>query len=125
MAYAGPKKSPAINIVTWVLCVLVSAEFLYAAGLKLIGNPAEVSLFAAIGWGQWFRYFTGLLELWGAVILLIPGRSRRGALLLSVVMLGAITFSLTSLRHVPGNNVLFPIVTLVVLLAIARLRRRA
>jgi putative oxidoreductase len=123
VGFAREKKSPVGNIVAWVLSVLAAAEFLYAGGLKLIGNPVEVSLFAAIGWGQWFRYFTAVLEVLGAIGLLIPRRSRRSALLLSLVMLGAITFHLTTFRHMPGNNPLPAIVTLVALLVIARLRR--
>jgi putative oxidoreductase len=124
LGYAGEKKSSTRNIVAWVLCVLAAAEFLFAGGLKLISAKIEVDLFAAIGWGQWFRYFTAVLEVLGAVGLLIPRRSRRAALLLSLVMLGAITFHLTALRHTPGmNNPATAIVTLVVLLAIARLRR--
>jgi putative oxidoreductase len=124
VGYAGEKKSPARNIAAWVLCVLCAAEFLFVGGLKLIGNPAEVTLFGIIGWGQWFRYFTAVIEVLGAVGLLFPRRSRRSALLLSLVMLGAITFHLTALRHTPGlNNPTPAIVTLVALLAIARLRR--
>ncbi|HEY7392592.1 MAG TPA: DoxX family protein [Bryobacteraceae bacterium] len=124
VGYAGEKKSSARNIVAWVLCVLCAAEFLIAGGLKLINYPLEVSMFGIIGWGQWFRYFTAVLEVLGAVGLLIPRRSRRAALLLSLVMLGAITFHLTALRHTPGmNNPATAIITLVVLLAIARLRR--
>jgi putative oxidoreductase len=124
LSYAGEKKSPARNIVAWVLCVLAAAEFLSAGALKLISYPMAVSMFGIIGWGQWFRYFTAVLEILGAVGLLIPRRSRRAALLLSLVMLGAITFHLTALRHTPGmNNPAMAIVNLVVLLAIARLRR--
>lgn len=124
VGFAREKKSSARNIVAWVLCVLCAAEFLMTSGLKFVSYPLEVSLFAAIGWGQWFRYFTAVLEVLGAVGLLIPGRSRRSALLLSLVMLGAITFHLTSLRHKPGmNNPTMAIVTFVALLAIARLRR--
>ena len=103
---------------------MVACEFLFAASLKLIGVPIEVQMFDVIGWGQWFRYFTAVLELLGAIGLLFPQRSRRSAVLLALVMLGAITFHLTALRHTPGmNNPLSAIVTLVVLLAIARLRR--
>ena len=120
----APKKGSAGNIVAWVLCVLIACEFLFAASLKVISYPIEVQTFAVIGWGQWFRYFTAILEILGAVGLLFPQRSRRSAMLLALVMLGAITFHLTALRNTPGmNNPLAAIVTLVVLLAIARLRR--
>jgi uncharacterized membrane protein YphA (DoxX/SURF4 family) len=104
----------------------MAAEFLFVAGLKFIGNPLEVQTFDVIGWGQWFRYVTAVLETLGAIGLLVPRRSRRSAGLLVLVMLGAITFHLTALRHTPGlNNPLAAIITLVVLVAIARLRRDA
>jgi putative oxidoreductase len=120
---APASKASAGHIIAWILCVLVAAEFLYASGLKFIGNSMEVQLFAAIGWGQWFRYFTAVIELFGAIGLLIPRRSRRSAVLLALVMLGAITFSLTSLRHTAFGNPMMAIVTLIVLLIIARMRR--
>jgi uncharacterized membrane protein YphA (DoxX/SURF4 family) len=124
MSPVAPKKGSARNVVAWVLCVLIACEFLFAAGLKFAGVAAEVQTFAVIGWGQWFRYVTGVLEVVGAAGLLVPRRSRRSAGLLVMVMLGAITFHLTSLRHTPElNNPLFAIVTLVLLVAIARLRR--
>jgi uncharacterized membrane protein YphA (DoxX/SURF4 family) len=124
MSPVAPNKGSARNVVAWVLCVLVACEFLYAATLKVMSVPMEVQTFAVIGWGQWFRYFTAVLEILGAIGLLFPQRSRRSALLLALVMLGAITFHLTALRNTPGmNNPLAAIITLVVLLAIVRLRR--
>jgi putative oxidoreductase len=111
------------NIVAWILCVLVAAEFLFVSGLKFIANPMEVQVFAGVGLGQWFRYFTAVLELLGAIGLLFPKRSRRSALLLALVMLGAITAHLTALRHTEFSSPLVPIVTLVVLIVIVRLRR--
>src|SRR5258708_34863922 len=49
-----------------------------------------VQLFAQIGVGQWFRYLTGGLEGLGAVALLVPALAELGALLLVLVMIGAV-----------------------------------
>jgi putative oxidoreductase len=39
-------------------------------------------MFENIGWGQWFRYFTGGLDLIGAVLVLVPRSAFYGAVLL-------------------------------------------
>ena len=66
-----------------------------------------VQLFGAIGVGQWFRYFTGAVEILGAVLLLIPAMGFFGGLLLVATMVCAIA---THLTLVGGNPV--PAVTL-------------
>ena len=49
-----------------------------------------VELFDKVGLGQWFRYFTGLLEVAGGIGLLIPRYAFYAAVLLAIVMVGAI-----------------------------------
>jgi putative oxidoreductase len=44
-----------------------------------------VETFERVGLGQWFRYLTGALELVGAALLLWPGTTAFGALLLTAV----------------------------------------
>ncbi|HUF51766.1 MAG TPA: DoxX family protein [Longimicrobiales bacterium] len=39
-------------------------------------------MFDNIGWGQWFRYLTGALDLVGAVLVFLPRTVFHGALLL-------------------------------------------
>ena len=53
-----------------------------------------VSLFDAIGLGQWFRYVTGVIEGTSGIALLIPSAAVFGALLLIPTMLGAIVINL-------------------------------
>jgi putative oxidoreductase len=74
--------------------VLLAAAFLTAGGLKLYGLPIMVENFTYIGFGQWFRYLTGTLEVLGGTIILIPSLSAFGALLLSCIMIGAIAIHL-------------------------------
>lgn len=78
------------HVTLWVLQVLGAAMFLFAGFLKLSGSADMVSLFQAIGVGQWFRYLTGTLEVLGAVALLIPRLRALGALGLVGVMIGAL-----------------------------------
>ena len=49
-----------------------------------------VESFEAIGFGQGFRYFTGLVEVSGAVLLWWPNRQAIGASLLGATMVGAV-----------------------------------
>ena len=41
--------------------------FIVAGTVKLAGNPFMVALFASLGFGQWLRYVTGLVELTGGL----------------------------------------------------------
>jgi hypothetical protein len=45
-----------------------------------------VQLFDLIGIGQWFRYVTGIVEVAGAILLLVPSTGFFGGLLLCVTM---------------------------------------
>jgi putative oxidoreductase len=103
----------------WILQSAVAALFVLAGSLKLAGVPMEVELFRAIGLGQWFRYFTGSLELAGAAALFVPAVSPFAALTLATVMVGAV---LTHL-FVVGGSPLLPIALLVASLTLAWLRR--
>lgn len=80
-----------LNRALWVLQVLVAAFFLVAAaGPKLFGEAYAVEMFSQIGAGQWFRYAIGVLELAGAVGLLVPRLAGPAALGLVGLMVGAI-----------------------------------
>jgi hypothetical protein len=102
----------ALTVALWVVQIGLTLMFLMSGGSKLTGAPAMVGLFDAIGIGQWFRYFTGTLEVVGAALLVVPPASGLGAALLIPVMLGAIT---THLFVVPSS----PAVPLVLLVALA------
>ena len=83
----------------WLLKILLAALFLFASGAKLAGLPAMVDVFERVGFGQWFRYFTALLELGGAVLLLWPSTTALGALLLTIVSMGAFLAQLLVLHE--------------------------
>ncbi len=65
-----------------MLRVILGLAFLAIATVKLTGSLQTPQVFANIGWGQWFRYFTGALDLLGAVLVLLPRAAFYGALLL-------------------------------------------
>jgi putative oxidoreductase len=96
---AAPRKGA--NVALWVLQGLLALAFLGAASGKLLGKPEMVALFEAIGIGQWFRYATGLLELTGALLIVVPRTKFFGAVLLSIVMVGAVLTHLFVLHNAP------------------------
>jgi putative oxidoreductase len=57
-----------------------------------------VLIFARIGLGQWFRAFTGCVEVVGGVLLGARMTSRYGAIILAATMVGAALAHLTVLR---------------------------
>lgn len=59
-----------------------------------------VQVFDAIGFGQWFRYVTGLVEVGGAVLLLVPATGFLGGLLLFATMVCPVA---THLALIGGN----------------------
>src|SRR5262245_47878606 len=69
--------------VTWVLKSLLGLAFLVIGTVKLTGSLRTAQMFANIGWGQWFRYATGLLDVLGAVLLFVPRWTFFGALVIT------------------------------------------
>jgi putative oxidoreductase len=103
----------------WILSALLALIFLAAGSMKLMSRPVMVQEFAQVGLGQWFRYFTGILEVAGAICMLVPPLSRWGAVVLAAVMSGAVVAHLTALHSSPA----LPAILLVMVLAVAWLRR--
>jgi putative oxidoreductase len=116
-ALATPGK--ALNIVLWTLQVLAALAFVAAGSGKLLGSPDMIALFGAVGIGQWFRYVTGSLEVLGALLLVVPGKTAFGAVLLACVMCGAVVAHLTVLHTAPTA----PLVLLALIALIAWARR--
>ena len=87
---AGAPIGRMTGIGLWVLKGLLALAFMAAALLKLSGNPKMVAEFGEIGFGQWFRYLTGAIEIAGAGLLLWPRTAFLGALILLGICAGAL-----------------------------------
>jgi putative oxidoreductase len=98
-------------IALWALQVLAAAAFLAAGGGKLAGAQPMVATFEKIGLGQWFRVLTGVLEVSGAIALLVPRFAFYGAVLLAAVMVGAIVTHLTVLGGSPVPALVLLLIT--------------
>ncbi|GAA0361105.1 DoxX family protein [Actinoallomurus spadix] len=108
------------NRALWTIQILLAAFLLIvSAAPKFAGQREAVEDFAKIGWGQWFRYFTGAVEAAGGIGLLIPRLAGWAALGLIGLMVGAIITQVFVL--VPALAV-FPAVLGVVFAVIARVR---
>lgn len=91
-----------------------------SAGPKLVAHSSAAESFDAIGYGQWFMFLVGALELAGALALLVPRLSGVAALALIGLMAGAFV---TQLTVFDGENALTPVVLAALLAVIAVVRR--
>jgi uncharacterized membrane protein YphA (DoxX/SURF4 family) len=107
------------TITVWVIQILVAAAFIGAGSAKLAGAPMMVQIFDHIGVGQWFRYVTGVVEITGGIMALIPRAAPLGAALLAATMACAIPIHLFRI----GGNPTPAFVLLVLSAAIVWLRR--
>ena len=106
---------------TWLPRVALAIVFVLFGALKFAAHSMYVRIFDEIGLGQWFRYFTGTVELVGGLLFLIPAATAVGAAMLIATMCGAMAVHFFVFRH-PANSI-FPAMYLVgVILAFAKLR---
>ena len=116
-----PRKS-ADAIVVWILSAILAAVFATTGISKLIGiEPIALQAAAMDGFPQWIRMVVGVVELAGAVMLLIPPISAIGAAMLALLMIPA-----TITQWISGEpGVFVPVVLLVLLLLVAWRRNPA
>ncbi|MFE2458937.1 DoxX family protein [Streptomyces sp. NPDC059402] len=101
--------------------VLLAVFFAVASALpKLIAHSSAADTFAEMGWGAAGMYAIGVLELAGAVALLVPVLQSVAATALSALMVGAFVVQLT---YFDGENAATPLILMVPLLIVARARR--
>jgi putative oxidoreductase len=104
---------------TWALSALLAFAFLSSGVMKLMGHPMEEHAFQSFGYPLWFMYVIGLLEIAGAILVLVPRVAYVGAGLLACVMVGAVFSHLT---HGQAAMTPVPLVLLLIALAAGTLR---
>lgn len=107
------------KIVTWMLSGGLAALYGFAGLPKILGATEMTQHFAQWGYPAWFRVLIGLVEVAGAIGLLLPAVAFYAAGTLGAVMIGAIYTLL--ITHDPSLPV--PAVCLLLLAAVAYLRR--
>jgi putative oxidoreductase len=124
-ATASPTHTPSAlrqqapwNRTLWGAQIVLALFFASAAAPKLLSEKHTVEMFGQIGAGQWFRYLVGILELSGAIGLVIPRLSGLAATGLAGVMVGATITQVVILDSAIGAVV--PVVLIVVFALVAR-----
>ena len=79
-----------VRIAGWVVVWLTALFFLQNGIQKLIGVEQMVELFRELGYPDGFRIAVGLLEAAGGIVLAIPRFTLYAAMLLGVLMAGAV-----------------------------------
>ena len=105
--------------VTWGVRILLALAFGAAGISKLAGVPQMVAVFDAVGFGQWFRYLTGVVEIAGAVLILVPRTAFFGGLWLGGTMVGAVA---THLLLIGGSPIPAIVLGLLCALVVYQLR---
>ena len=102
-------------LAAWLPRVAVAMVFV-SVGSSKFRDPMWIRLFGQIGLGQWFRYLTGIMQIAGGVLVLVPRTALAGIALAACTMLGASMAWLTVL-HAPVNAPI-PAALLAILVAI-------
>src|SRR5262245_6690114 len=79
-------------LLMWLPRVAVALAFLGFGWQKFEGDRMWIRVFDQIGFGQWFRYFTGAMQVAGALLVLVPRTFLFGMATLACTMIGAMTF---------------------------------
>ncbi len=103
-------------LISWILRLAVAGVFLSVGTAKLGTDPMWVQLFDRIGFGTWFRYLTGILQVTGAVLVLVPRTFVIGIAILACTMAGAAAVWIV-LFGAPGTAII-PGIILVALVSI-------
>ena len=105
---------PSRRIGAWTLQGILAAAFLAAGSAKLAGVPYMVDLFEQVGVGQWFRFVTGVVEITGAVALVLPGQASIGALWLGLTMVFAVATHVFVLHNSPAPAIVLALLNALV-----------
>jgi len=95
--------------------VAIGLLFVFIGYGKFSSRGVWVTIFEQIGLGQWFRIFTGVVQVTGGV-LMIPRRTRSaGAVLLGCTMLGA---AIVDVVVIGSPVAIVPLLLLIVIAAV-------
>jgi putative oxidoreductase len=103
-------------LISWILRLAVSVVFLSVGASKFDSTGYWVKLFDQIGFGAWFRYLTGILQVAGALLVLLPRAFPIGIGLLACTMAGAV--GIWIVRFGAPQNAIIPGLALVALVVI-------
>ena len=108
------------SVISWIVQVLLAALYVLTSSAKLIGRPQTIERFRHWGFPEKFYFVIGVLELLGAIGLLIPRLAGYAAIGLILLMIGA---AATHLVNGEGLQVLRPLIFIVFLAFVVYVRR--
>lgn len=118
-SHAPASAGRGMNITLWVLQGIMALGFALNGLMKLSGSPQAVAIFEAMGTAGWMPYVIGVLEILGAIGLLIPRLSGTAALAFIALMIGAVV------SHLIWGGSPVPAVVLLILSAVVAYGRRS
>ena len=90
----------------WLLRGAIGIGAVFVGWAKFAPAGEWAGIFQQIGLGQWFRYFTGVVEVLGGLLVLVPRVAVWGLALLAITMAGAALIDAFVLRvpffFIPG-----------------------
>ena len=107
-------------ILLWILTVATSLLLLLAGATKFTASATWIELFEGWSYPAWFSYVVGAVEVGGAMVLVIPRYATYAAVVLMLIMAGAIFTLLTN----PGEMGPAPAIFNFIALAIIAYARR-
>ena len=102
-------------IADWLPRLAVAVLFLAVGGTKFESSSSWVQIFARIGFGDWFRYLAGSMQVAGALLMLIPRTVVFGAALIACTLAGAVIAQVVVFHSIAAiiPGVLFIVVSFV------------
>lgn len=113
-------KATVRNMIAWTLQIIFAVLFLLAASGKILSRPQVIEKFNGWGFPDGFYLIIGVLELLGAIGLLIPRLASYAASGLIIIMIGA---TLTHILNGEGIQVLRPLIFMLALGAVIFVRK--
>lgn len=102
-------RSDAHNKGAWTASIILAIVFFLSGGSKLMNMDAAREMFTQVwGYPLWFMFFIGIVEVTGAILVLIPKVAAYGGALLTIDMIGAVG------THIMAGQWLFMFVPLIV-----------
>ena len=97
------------EVALWIICLFLAYVFLKAGAQKFVDSSGWSRAFRFWGFPLWFRILIGVVEVTAALLLLYPRTASLGAVMIMVVMLGAMATHVVTNRPKQVTSEIFPL----------------
>ena len=105
----------AVSALRSLPAIAIGVLFIFIGYGKFSSRGVWVTIFEQIGLGQWFRIFTGVVQVTGGVLMIARRTRTAGAVLLGCTMLGA---AIVDIVVMGSPVVIVPLLLLMVIAAV-------